>query len=148
LELASHLERVEGSRRAELGRWLLERTWSDRDPRLWTHIGRIGARVPTYASAHYALKGVIVERWIEQLLRERWSEVVTAAASAVSLGRVTGDVMRDVSPKLRGEVVTALQRAGAPEPWQRALIEHVPVTGAEREEQLGDDLPLGLRLVE
>lgn len=147
LELASHLERVEASRRAELGRWLLERTWSDRDPRLWTHIGRIGARVPTYASAHYALSGVIVERWIEQLLRERWSEVATAAASAVSLGRVTGDVVRDVSAKLRGEVVVALKRVGAPEPWQRALIEHVPVTGAEREEQLGDDLPLGLRLI-
>lgn len=148
MELASHLERVEASRRAELGRWLVERTWSDRDPRLWTYIGRIGARVPTYASAHYALKGVIVERWIEQLLRERWSEVGTAAASAVSLGRVTGDLVRDVSPQLRGEVASALKRVGAPEPWQRALLEHVPVTGAEREEQLGDDLPLGLRLVE
>jgi hypothetical protein len=148
LELASHLERSEASQRAELGRWLVERTWSDRDPRLWTHIGRIGARVPTYASAHYALKGVVVERWIEQLLRERWSEVGTAAASAVSLGRVTGDLVRDVNPKLRGEIASALARVGAPEPWQRALLEHVPVTRAEREEQLGDDLPLGLRLVE
>jgi hypothetical protein len=148
LELATHLERVAPPRRAELGRWIVEQTWSDRDPRLWVHLGRVGARVPTYASAHYAVKGVVVERWIEQLLRERWSEVATAAACAVSLARLTGDPVRDVSPKLRAEIVTALTRLGAPEATKRVLQELVPVTVAEREQQLGDDLPLGLRLVE
>jgi molecular chaperone DnaK (HSP70) len=148
LELASHLERVEAGKRAELGRWILERTWSNRDPRLWTHLGRVGARVPTYASAHYALKAASVERWVEQLLRERWHEIPTAAASAVSLARVTGDQVRDLSPGVRGEVADALRRISAPEAWQRAVLEYVPVTQAEREQQLGDDLPLGLRLLQ
>ena len=80
--LVSQLERVPAERKAELGHWLLERTWSDRDPRLWAYLGRLGARVPAYCSAHYALKGSIVARWVEQLLRERWSEVPTAAACA------------------------------------------------------------------
>src|SRR6185436_21184252 len=102
LALVSQLERVPAEKKAELGHWLLEQTWSDRDPRLWACLGRLGARVPAYASAHYALKGSVVERWVEQLLRERWSEVHTAAACALSLARLTGDLVRDLSPRLRG----------------------------------------------
>ncbi|HVZ33467.1 MAG TPA: heat-shock protein Hsp70, partial [Polyangiaceae bacterium] len=94
LALASHLERIDARGRSELGRWILDRTWHDRDPRLWAHLGRVGARVPAYASAHYALRGAVVERWVEQLLRERWSEVGTASACAVQLARVTGDQLR------------------------------------------------------
>jgi molecular chaperone DnaK (HSP70) len=148
LELSSQLERLPASRRAELGRWLLERTWSDRDPRLWTHIGRLGARQPAYASAHYVIAGNVVERWIEQLLRERWSEVSTAAASAFAMSRVTGDETRDVAAPLRVEVARALSRAHAPEEWCRAVLEYVPVSIAEREARFADDLPLGLRWIE
>src|SRR4029078_9806276 len=97
LAVASQLERVEAAPKAALGHWLLERTWSDRDPRLWSYLGRLGARVPAYSSATFALKGSVVERWVEQLLRERWSEVATAAACGLSLARVTGDQMRDLS---------------------------------------------------
>jgi hypothetical protein len=148
LELVSHLERVAAPRRAALGGWLLDRTGSDRDPRLWTHIARIGARVPLYASAHYVLEARLVERWVEQLLRERWSEVQTAAASAFSLCRVTGDEARDINPRLRADVARELERAKAPLLWRQAVLEHVPVSAAEREERLGEDLPLGLRLLE
>ena len=148
LALASHLERVDAASKVQLGHWILERTWSDRDPRLWTHLGRVGARVPAYASAHHALRGNIVERWVEQLLRERWSDVSTAAASALSLARLTGDQVRDLSIRLRTEVATALERAGAPGAWQHAVLEMTPLSEAERVQQLGDDLPLGLRLLE
>lgn len=148
LALASSLERLEHARRAELGRWLIDRTWSDRDPELWTHIARIGARVPAYASVHYVLPGATVERWLTELLRERWDEVRTAAAAALSLARVTGDQVRDVSPALRAEVERALGKVGAPDEWRRAVTELVPVTHGERERLLGDDLPLGLTLVD
>jgi molecular chaperone DnaK (HSP70) len=148
LALGSSLERVEHGRRSELGRWLIDRTWSDRDPELWTHIGRIGARVPAYASVHYVLPASTVERWLTELLRERWDEVRTAPAAALSLARVTGDQVRDVSPALRSEVERALTKAGAPEEWRRAVSELVPVTHGERERLLGDDLPLGLTLVD
>jgi hypothetical protein len=148
LDLGGHLERVASSRRAELGRWLLDRTWSDRDPRLWTHIGRLGARVPAYASAHYVLGASVVERWIEQLLRERWGEVSTAAASAFSMSRVTGDETRDVAAPVRAEVARALDRIGASTEWQRAVLEYVPISNAERVALFAEDLPLGLRLVE
>ncbi len=146
--LTSHLERLEAPQKLELGGWLLERTWTDRDPRLWTYLGRLGARVPAYASAHHVLKGSVVERWVEQLLRERWSEVNTAPACGLHLARVTGDQIRDLSPRWRAEVAAALGRAGAPEAWQRAVQELTPLSEAERIEQLGEDLPIGLRLLE
>jgi len=148
LDLASHLEQLPTVRRAELGRWLLDRTWSDRDPRLWTHIGRIGARIPGHASAHYVVAPSVVERWIEPLLRERWSEVSSAAASAFAMSRVTGDETRDIALPLRTEVARALERVGAPEEWRRAVLEFVPFSHAEREALFADDLPLGLRLIE
>jgi molecular chaperone DnaK (HSP70) len=147
LALASQLERVEPEAKSELGRWLLERTWHDRDPRLWAYLGRLGARVPAYASAHYALKGGTVERWVEQLLRERWSEVNTAAACGLSLARLTGDQVRDLALRWRSEVAAALGKVGAPEAWQRAVLELTPLSEADRVEQFGEDLPLGLRLL-
>jgi hypothetical protein len=61
---------------------------------------------------------------------------------------VTGDQVRDVSARVRAEVAEALARVGSPDAWRRAVLEYVPVSIAEREQQLGDDLPLGLRLLE
>jgi hypothetical protein len=148
LDLVSQLERVEARRRAELGGWILERTWVDRDPRLWTYLGRIGARVPTYAPPQFVVPASIVERWVQQLLRERWSEVKTAAASAFRMARVTGDQSRDLGESSRHQVAEALARVGAPEEWRRAVLDFVPVTASERAFELGDDLPLGLRLLE
>jgi uncharacterized protein YjeT (DUF2065 family) len=44
-------------------------------------------------------------------------------------------------------VASALGKVGAPEAWQRAVLELTPLSEAERVEQLGEDLPLGLRLL-
>src|SRR5690606_27339178 len=61
LAVASVLERLPVERRVELGRWILEETWTNRDPRLWAALGRIGARVPAYASVHHVLPPAAVE---------------------------------------------------------------------------------------
>ena len=113
LELASSLERVPSARRAELGGWILERTWTDRDPRLWAAIGRIGARVPAYASLDHVVASAVVERWVEQLLREKWDSLPGAADAAVRLARVTGDRARDLSERIRAEVKKRLVATGA-----------------------------------
>jgi molecular chaperone DnaK (HSP70) len=42
LELASWLERVPAEQRSELARYVLERTWTAREPVLWATIGRFG----------------------------------------------------------------------------------------------------------
>ncbi len=147
-ELASSLERVPAARRSELGEWLVERTWTDRDPRLWSAIGRIGARVPTYASVHHVVPGVVAQRWIEQLLKEKWDQMPTAVQAAVQLARVTGDRTRDIEESVRQKVEKRLIAAKTKEEWIRAVREHVPVAEAERAAFFGEGLPVGLRLLE
>jgi molecular chaperone DnaK (HSP70) len=147
LELVSWLERVPVERRDELGRWLLERTWTKRDPALWRALGRIGARVPAYASVHHVLPPRTVERWLDHLLRERWEELPTAPFAAAQLARVTGDRTRDLGESLRGEVARRLERAGARAEWIRCVREFVPVEEADQAELFGEELPVGLRIL-
>jgi molecular chaperone DnaK (HSP70) len=148
LDLCSWLERVPAARRSELGRWLLERTWTDRDPRLWAALGRVGARVPAYASAHHVVPGTIAERWLDHLLREKWEEVPTAVATARELARVTGDRTRDVPERVREEVARRMERLEAPAEWVRSVRELILVEENERASRFGEDLPVGLRLLD
>ncbi|WP_437955826.1 Hsp70 family protein [Sorangium sp. So ce119] len=147
LELCASLERAPAGRRSELGAWILERTWTDRDARLWAAIGRVGARVPAYASVHHVVSPAAAERWLDHLLREKWEGLPSAAPAAVQLARRTGDRARDVSDRIRGEVERRLVKAGAPEAWVRAVREVVAVEEAERAAFFGEGLPVGLRLV-
>ncbi len=148
LELASSLERLPAARRSELGGWILERTWTSRDPHLWAALGRLGARVPAYASAHHVVSPLVAERWIDHLLREKWEGLPTAPQAAVQLARVTGDRARDLSERSRREVERRLVAAGAREDQVRAVREYVPLAEAERAAFFGEGLPVGLRLVD
>jgi molecular chaperone DnaK (HSP70) len=148
LDMASSLERTAPQRRVELGSWVIERTWTDRDPRLWSAVGRLGARVPAYASVHHVVAPHAAERWLDHLLREKWHEVPTAAQAAMRLARRTGDRARDVGEGIRREVERRLVAAGADAQWVLAVREIVPVDERERVAFFGDSLPPGLRLVE
>lgn len=148
LDMASSLERVAVPRRVALGGWVLERTWTDRDPRLWAAIGRIGARVPTYASVHHVVPPPVAERWLDHLLREKWPSLPTAARAAMQLARKTGDRSRDVAESICLEVERRLVMLGTDERWVRAVREVVPVDEAERAVFYGEALPPGLRLLD
>ncbi|MBW2526775.1 MAG: Hsp70 family protein [Deltaproteobacteria bacterium] len=148
LDLAASLERIDSSRRRELGEWVLERTWTDRDPRLWAALGRIGARVPTYGSVHQVVPVRAVERWSDHLLRERWDELPTAPRAAMSMCRVTNDRARDVAPRLRQRIADRLRELDAPEHFQLAVQEYVAPNEEEHAAFYGEELPVGLRLVE
>jgi molecular chaperone DnaK (HSP70) len=146
LELMASLERVAPERRKTLGDWLIERTFLDHDPRLWSALGRIGARVPGYASAHHVVPPSAAEAWLKHLLSERWHEVPTAALTAVQLARVTNDRVRDVSSSMRAEIVRRLQAIGSAPELIRSVQEYVPLEEAERAAWFGEELPVGLRL--
>jgi molecular chaperone DnaK (HSP70) len=148
LDMAASLERVAPARRTDLGGWVLERTWTARDPRLWAAIGRLGARVPAYASVHHVVGPIVAERWIDHLLREKWDAVPTAIPAAVAMARKTGDRARDVTDRVAREVEKRLVAAGARPEQVRAVREVVGVDASERAEFFGDALPIGLRLVE
>ena len=146
LDLAASLERAPAARRADLGRWIVEKTWSDRDPRLWTALSRVGARVPTYASAHHVVPPITVEKWLDHLLREKWADVPTAARAAAQMARVTGDRARDLPEHVRAEVGKRLEAVNAPAEWVRSVREFVELDDTERAEFFGESLPVGLVL--
>ncbi len=146
LDAMASLERVAPRRRSDLGEWVLERTWTSRDPRLWGAIGRLGARVPAYASVHHVVAPEIAERWLEQLLRDKWDDLPTAIGAAVELARVTGDRARDIDDAVRASVVRKLESARARPEQVRAVREHVAVEQAERATFFGEGLPAGLAL--
>jgi hypothetical protein len=148
LEMAATLERVAPGRRAALGAWVLERTWTDRDPRLWAAIGRLGARVPSYASAHHVVAPHLAERWLDHLLREKWATLATAVPAALRLARLTGDRARDIADPVRREVERRLAEVGADPHQVMTLREVVPVDAGERAAFFGEALPLGLTLVD
>ena len=145
VDLLSSLERVPADRRAALGEWLLDRALGAGSPHPWVALGRVGAREPTYGSAHDVVAPAVAERWIEQLLRQKWDKLVAAPAIAVRLARVTGDRSRDVSVRVRKDVERKLVATGAKDEWLRAVREHVPLADTDRAELFGDALPLGLK---
>jgi molecular chaperone DnaK (HSP70) len=146
LVMLAALERVPVARRVALGEWVVERTWTDTDPRLWSALGRIGARVPVYASVHHVVPVKSAEAWIERLLRLDFRAVATAPHAAVQLARVTGDRVRDVSERLRKEIDKRLVAVSAKESWIRSVRELVEVGEEERVAMIGENLPIGLRL--
>ncbi len=148
LELASALERVAPDRRARLGGWLIERTWTEQNPRLWAAIGRLGSRAPAYASVHHVVSVRIAEGWLDHLLREKWGNLATAPRAAMLLARATGDRTRDVSGELRQKTALALEAAHADPQWALAVREEQPIEDRERAEFFGDEIPAGLRLVD
>ncbi len=145
-DLLASLERVPASRRSELGEWILERTWTSRDPRWWAAIGRLGARVPSYASLHHVVPTRDAERWLDQLLRDKWADLPTAARAASELARLSGDRARDVSERVRGEVLRRLERERADARLVRVVSELVPADELDLRAFLGERLPTGLRL--
>ena len=146
LMMLAALERASAARRAVLGDWIVEKTWTNDDARLWTAVGRVGARVPVYASVHHVVPVRNVEAWLERLLRLKWENIATAQHAAVQLARVTGDRARDVNPRLRGEIEKRLVAMNAKETWIRAVRELAEVGEEERVAILGEGLPIGLKL--
>ncbi len=146
LNTLAALERVPIPRRVQLGEWIVEKTWTDDDPRHWSALGRIGARVPLYASAHHVVPTKSAEAWIDRMLRLDWKKVVSAPHAAVQLARVTGDRARDVDERRREEVAKRLTSISAKEEWIRAVREHVAIGEEERVAIYGEALPIGLRL--
>ncbi len=146
IELLSRLERLPVKRRLRFAHWMLERTWTSRDPRLWAAIGRVGARVTAYASVHHVLPAAHAEELLDHLLRERWDELKSAPYAAMLLARRTDDRARDVSESLRKEVVSRLRKLDVRQDFIHCVEEMVATGDRDRAEFLGEDLPVGLVL--
>ncbi|MFN9852148.1 MAG: Hsp70 family protein [Planctomycetota bacterium] len=116
---------------------------------LWT-IGRLGCRVPVYASLQQTVSIERAMAWIDALLSidAPWvgKESSAYCLALMLLARKTGDRYRDVSEKVRGRVVERMNGLGAPA-MHLDLVERGGRLDDEQTAQVvGDSLPLGFAL--
>jgi hypothetical protein len=149
VRLAAALEHVPLVEKVELGEWiaaLLRDPATPGEPWAWA-LGRLGARMPLYASVHKVVAPQEAAEWLALLLEAQARSVEGALFAVVQLARLTGDRSRDLDGDLRARALAALQLAKAPPSWQRLVTDVVGMDTAEEARALGDSLPVGLQLV-
>ncbi len=149
IRLAGSLERISAERKAKVGGWLVTRLIDHEDnPQGWWAVGRLGARVPFYGSAHNVVPARIALSWLEQAIRFDWTEVREAALAATLLARASGDRERDLDEGIRKKIAQRLTAADAPENWVAMVREVTHLDEADERRIFGDSLPPGLRLID
>jgi molecular chaperone DnaK (HSP70) len=115
---------------------------------LWC-LGRLGARVPLYGPANTVVRTGAVEQWIKALLERKYApgrETSDAIFALAQLARFSGDRARDVSDRIREQVLHRLESLGADEPVMLPVREYRELEASQEGQALGDSLPIGLRL--
>ncbi len=146
VRLAALLEQLPGIHRAETGRWVMERLQRpDENPQTWWALGRLGARVPLYGSAHTVVPADIASGWLQALLALDWKAVEPAAFAAAQIARMSGDRTRDLPEELREQVARRLTASKAPASWAAMVQSAVQLDEADQRRSFGEALPPGLK---
>ncbi len=149
VRLAGSLEHLPPARKAEVGGWLVMRLGhANENVQTWWAVGRIGARVPFYGSAHNVVGRSHAEAWLARALEVDWKRVPQASFAATLLARASGDRERDVDTTTRLEVARRLEAAGAPASWVHMVREVMHLEAADERRIFGESLPPGLRLLD
>jgi hypothetical protein len=142
--LVASLERLPPALKVEVASWFWPRVGAGST--CWV-IGRLGARVPFYGSAHQVVRPDVAEEWLQKLLQMDWSATEGTSFAATMIARATGDRARDVSDPARGEVVARLEKAKASAAWIKMVREPVVLGASDEQRIFGESLPVGLKLV-
>jgi molecular chaperone DnaK (HSP70) len=152
VRLVASLERVPAAYKVEVGDWLLSQYAQGRPPRhgVWTlwALGRLGARVPLYGSAHEVVAPAEAQRWLDALLAFDWKRCDGAAAAAANVARRCGDLARDLTPDHRIEVIARLEAVRAPQGWIDRVREVAALDEVGLSSVYGESLPPGLKLLD
>jgi hypothetical protein len=97
-----------------------------------------------YGSAHRTVDPAKAAGWLEILLEAHSREVEGALFAIAQIARFSGDRSRDLDEPVRAHALQTLRAAGAPESWQRLLVEVVAMDEADKARAFGDTLPVGL----
>lgn len=149
VRLAAVLENVPVMHRVDVGHWLIDRLQRcGEKPQAWWAVGRVGARVSMYGSAHHVVPPESAALWLSAILALDWKAVEPAAFAAAQIARMSGDRARDIAPDLRSEVARRLTAVKAPPSWVRMVSEAVQLEEADQKRSFGEGLPPGLKLIE
>ncbi|WP_321877901.1 Hsp70 family protein [Paraburkholderia bannensis] len=148
VRLYASLEQIDAAAKVEIGEQLLQRLQkSSENHQSWWAVGRIGARLPFYGSAHGVVPPDVAGRWLDAILALDWKKVEPAMFAAAQIARMTGDRSRDIAPELRETVLKRLESANAPQTWIEMVREVVELDSADTGRVFGEALPAGLKLM-
>jgi len=148
VRLVAGLERLPAERKVEVGKWLLAAgRKATESPQRWWALGRLGARVSFYGSAHDVVPQTVAREWLEQVLALDWPAVDPAAFAATQLARLSGDRERDLDAEIRRRVVERLRKEKSPAKWVSMVEQVTELDSADETRVFGESLPPGLRLV-
>ncbi|WP_321785379.1 Hsp70 family protein [Paraburkholderia sp. J94] len=146
--LYASLERIGAERKIEIGERLLTRLQKpSENHQSWWAVGRIGARLPFYGSAHGVVPPEVATRWLDAILALDWKKVEPAMFAATQIARMTGDRSRDLDPAVRETVLRRLEHGNAPPTWIEMVREVVTLDNADTGRVFGEALPAGLKLM-
>jgi hypothetical protein len=149
VRLVGSLERLPADRKEKVGDVLVERLKDKGESfETWWAVGRLGARVPLFGSAHNAVPAAVVERWLKTALRVDWKSNQTLPFAAALLTRRSGDRERDVAPEWRDRVIERLRLLNAPARWVDMVENVVEIDASDEQRAFGESLPPGLRLLD
>jgi len=151
--LLGSLERLPVSAKTELVRYLFDLLLKGKgrnQPHLFWALARLLSRVPLYASADTVIPAAVVEEYFFKLRALGWKRQGLQLLVAVfsSACRVTGARALDIHDHIRAEVVEKLKREGARELQWQIVREHHAISSEERDYLFGEELPVGLQLVD
>ncbi|MFH0342274.1 MAG: Hsp70 family protein [Chromatiales bacterium] len=151
--LLGSLERLPVSEKTELVEYLFDLLLKGKarnQPHLFWTLARLLSRVPLYTSADTVIPATVVEEYFLKLRALRWKRQGLQPLVAVfsSACRVTDARALDIHDRIREEVVEKLKREGAKELQWQIVREHHPVSSEERNFLFGEELPVGLQLVD
>ncbi len=143
MQLLAGLERVGREAKERSGDLLLARA-----PKIGSYapLGRVGARALVRAEPEAVVDAVVADRWVEALLALDWDQAEGAAFAAASLGRLTGDARRDLSPQRRTLIAQRLTAAKAPASWIDMVLRGADMAASDMKRVFGEGLPVGLKL--
>jgi hypothetical protein len=145
---AAAMEHLEMPEKTWLGDLICERlaeTKSAGGPWAWS-LGRIGARIPLYGSAHQVVPPQTAVRWIGALLSLGLKKADGSAFAVAQMARATNDRLRNIDDSAREKILSALRGAEAHETWIQMVSEVTELKSADEARVLGDSLPIGLQL--
>jgi len=109
-------------------------------------LGRIGARQPLYGPLNTVVPPEAAAAWLKKLMELRYDDPM-AYLAIMLLARQTDDRYRDLSERLRAQVLAWLTKRAAPQHFLQ-LIEHSGTLDTEEQGLIfGESLPKGLRIL-
>ncbi|HHJ38169.1 MAG: molecular chaperone DnaK [Methylothermaceae bacteria B42] len=150
VRLAAVLELLPVEDKIQSGNWLLTRLQKNpKEPEqsAWA-LGRIGCRIPFYASSHHVVPKEASQAWLEKLLQLDFKKKPALGFAAALLARMSGDRVRDIDESLRQAVIKKLRQSKAPASWIDMVSQPVSELSQEDEKRMfGESLPPGLKLI-